>query len=257
MLLRYSSRLRSSAGELWRAGGRKEPVEDQPGIDLLGHRHIGRTPGDIRGIGTAIAGVAIARLRSAFDSQLERRQPGLPADFLGGHLVDRDTHANAGPVGLERRGRRSKSWPASGRGRRGRRPVLRALCWASPVKTSRSSRNGASGWSVAGSVKIETGLAWESSRADARRWAHRKTPCAAVPAPEPPGPPATAVPGPIASSQGRAMAVPRPRKTVRLDSRLCSLHRISPFRGGRGDRYSLRIAPFLEWVALDDGQHQG
>ena len=86
---------------LWRAVGGKRRSKTSLGIDLLGHRHVGRTPGDVRGIRTAIAGIAVPRLRSPFDPQFERRQPGLFADLLGGHLVDRDPDADAGPVGLE------------------------------------------------------------------------------------------------------------------------------------------------------------
>jgi len=41
-------------------------------------------------------------LRSAFDAQLERGEPGLPDDLLRSDLIDRDADADAGSVGLER-----------------------------------------------------------------------------------------------------------------------------------------------------------
>ena len=51
-----------SAGERLAGRRREEAVEDQPGVDLLGHRRVGRPPGDVRRVGAAIARVAVARL---------------------------------------------------------------------------------------------------------------------------------------------------------------------------------------------------
>ena len=73
----------------------------------------------------------------------------------------------------------------------------------------------------------------------ARRWARRGTPSAAGSS-ACTGLARALMPGAIASSQGRAIAVPSPRKTVRRESRPCSLHHRVSFRfrrAGQGRRF--------------------
>ena len=84
------------------ASADEQAVEDRTRVDLLGHRRGGRAPGDVRRIGAAIARVAVARLSAPLDAQLERGQPGLAADLLGGNLVGRDPDVDVGPISLER-----------------------------------------------------------------------------------------------------------------------------------------------------------
>ncbi len=109
----------------------KRRSKTEPGVDLLGHRRVGRPPGDVRGIGATIARVAVARLAAALDAQLQRGQPRLAADLLGGDLVDRDPRVDVGAVGLERmdpvrKQESDRAWspPPS--------PSASALCWARP-----------------------------------------------------------------------------------------------------------------------------
>ena len=155
----------------------EEPVEDQPGVDLLGHRHICRPPGDVRRIGTAIARVAVARLRTALDAQLERGKPRLPADLLRGDLVDRDAHADAGPVGLERVRAGQEAGQRAGMVARpvaeGFRIVLGQAGQDEQIVLERRQR-------LERRRQCEAGpdLRWASSPADGRRWERRKTPCA-------------------------------------------------------------------------------
>ena len=214
-------RLANSPG---RPGG-KSRSKTSLGIDFLGHRHVGRPPGDVRRIRTAIARVAIPRSGAPFDPQFERGEPRLSADLLGGHLVDRDTHADAGPIGLEgwtpvKKLASERAWSP------GPSPSASALCWASPVKTSNHPGVARAARALTG-ARISTPSLRVSSRADARRWARRKRPCAGVRArPRRQWPPA--VPSPRAT--GRAIAVPS--LAIRSASRSpCSRHWVSPFRG--------------------------
>ncbi len=93
----------------------------------------------------------------AFDPQLERRQPGLPADLLGGDLVDRNPDTDAGSVGLEGMGAGQEA---------GQRPgvVAGPVAQGFRVMLGQARQDeqivleGASGWSVAGSVKLTSGF---------------------------------------------------------------------------------------------------
>src|SRR5207247_10557286 len=80
----------------------EEPLEDRPRIDLLGHRGRFGSPGDVRRIGAGIAAVAGAGLLPRLAAQLERGEPRLAADLLGGHLVDRDANFDVRPPCLPR-----------------------------------------------------------------------------------------------------------------------------------------------------------
>src|SRR5579883_3422890 len=85
------------------AGSRTEQaVEDQPGVDLLGHRHAGRLPGDVGRVGAAIARIAATRLGGGIDPQLEGGESRVPAEFPRRDLVDGGPRAEVGAVGLER-----------------------------------------------------------------------------------------------------------------------------------------------------------
>ena len=69
---------------------REEPLENQPGVGLLGHRHRLRTPGNARLVSTAIARVAVAGRAAAFTADLQRRKPCQVADLARGELIDQD-----------------------------------------------------------------------------------------------------------------------------------------------------------------------
>src|SRR5581483_11997492 len=47
----------------------EQPLEDRARVYLMGHRHRLRAPGDIGGVGAAIAAVTVARLRAAFAAE--------------------------------------------------------------------------------------------------------------------------------------------------------------------------------------------
>src|SRR5579883_1909135 len=85
---------------LGRRLGRKEPLEHYLGADFFRQwlcrgspRHGGR-------INTAITGVAIARHRAVFATELKRRETSLVREPGSRDLIDRDTSANVGTVGL-------------------------------------------------------------------------------------------------------------------------------------------------------------
>ena len=119
----------------------EEPIEDEPRIDLLGHRRGRGSPGDVGGVRTAITRVAVARLGASIAAKLQRWKPSRLPDLLCGDLVDRDADADVGAVGLERMRAGQEA---------GERPsvvaaavaVGAALSWARPLKTSRSFLNG-------------------------------------------------------------------------------------------------------------------
>ena len=99
LLRRRSARARSAPASL---AGRaaEEPVEDQPGIDLLGDGRRLAPPREIGLVGAAIAVVAFAGVPAPFAADLQRGERGSPPDGLGGQLVDRDPGPEVGAVGL-------------------------------------------------------------------------------------------------------------------------------------------------------------
>ena len=68
----------------------EEALEHLSRVDLFGHRHRRRAPGDVGRVGAAVPGVAVPRLGASLASELERGESGLVADLVGHHLVDRD-----------------------------------------------------------------------------------------------------------------------------------------------------------------------
>ena len=236
--------------------GRKEPVEDQPGVDLLGHRHVGRPPGDVRGIGTAIAGIAVARLRlpvrfparetaAGFACRPSGRPPGRPKHPRG--CRPRRSSSAWTPV---KKLASERAWSP------GPSPRASALCWAS--RSGRADRPGKApaAASVPGSVKFgpvfagnPVGQMHAVGHVEKRHAPRHGARAVAA------GQRLRAIPWPRA----RAGRWPRPNLAgaVRLDSRFARFIRISPFIRCESHRVTLGFAPFLEWVALDDGQHQG
>ena len=78
----------------------EQAVEDQPGIDLHGHRRGGRAPGNRIHIGATEAHVAGADQSAVIlGRQFERRQHGFLTDFLRGDLIDGDARVNVGAIG--------------------------------------------------------------------------------------------------------------------------------------------------------------
>ena len=59
-------------------------------------------PGNIILVSTAIPGIAITAVAAAFDTQFQRRQPGLPADQLSRCLVGGHAHLDVRTAGLLR-----------------------------------------------------------------------------------------------------------------------------------------------------------
>ena len=104
MLRSYSCALVLLGGRPGLAPTAEQPVEDEPRVDLLGHRRRFRPPRDVRRVGAAVARVAVARLAAALDAQLKRGQPRATADRQSRHLVGRDPHLDVRAVGLVRVG---------------------------------------------------------------------------------------------------------------------------------------------------------
>ena len=114
------------------------------GVDSLRQDEVG-------GVGTAVAGIAVAGILAALAAELQRGEARGLADLLGGHLIDGDAGADVGAVGLAR-------LAAGQEGGHGAGVIAAAvavgpgLVQVRPLRTSRSFLNGASGCSVGGSV---------------------------------------------------------------------------------------------------------
>ena len=78
----------------------EQPVEGQLGIDLRRHGRRCRPPGNVEGVGAAVAGIALAGELAAIGAQLQAREARVVAHLLGGPLVDRDAHPDVGALGL-------------------------------------------------------------------------------------------------------------------------------------------------------------
>ncbi len=112
----------AAGGVVVALGGRAEQaVEDQLGVDLLGHRRRFAAPGEVRRVGAAVAGVAVAGVLAALAADLQRGEARGLADGLGRHLVDGNADADVGAVRLAGLPAGEPRRPWRGRGRRGRR----------------------------------------------------------------------------------------------------------------------------------------
>ncbi len=78
----------------------EEALEDQPWVDLLGHRRRFGAPRQVVGIGAAVAGVARAGAPDLFATDLQRREARGLADLGGGDLIDRDADLDVCAAGL-------------------------------------------------------------------------------------------------------------------------------------------------------------
>ncbi len=78
----------------------EEAVENEAGVDFLGEGSGFGAPGNVGGIGAAIAGVAVAGLGGGVAAEFERGEAGEVADFPGGDLVDGDASLDVGTVGF-------------------------------------------------------------------------------------------------------------------------------------------------------------
>ena len=132
----------------------EEAVEDEPGVDLGRQGRGRRPPGDRVLVDARIAAVAVARAAVALDARVPargagsgrragRRRPGRPRRPSG-----------SWPRRSSAPGSRSGRPTRRGRGRRRRRRWRRALSQVRPLRTSRSSRNGASGSRIGGQVEV-------------------------------------------------------------------------------------------------------
>ncbi len=92
----------------------KEPLEDEPRIDLARHRRRFVAPRNVIRIRARIAGVALAALPAWLEPELERAEARLPARGVRGHLVRGNADANLRALALERL---RASEPASRRAR--------------------------------------------------------------------------------------------------------------------------------------------
>ena len=152
----------------------EEAVEEQPGVDLLGHRHVLRLPGDVRRVGAAIARVAATGLGRGVDPQLERRQARAMADLHGRDLVDRDARPDIGPVGLER----VRAGQEAGQRARVVAPFVahrRRILLGQAAEDEQVLAEGLERPERRGQAETRTGLARASSRPCGRRWARRGT----------------------------------------------------------------------------------
>jgi hypothetical protein len=80
----------------------EEPIEHQAGIDLLGDRRGFTAPRKVGLISTTVTVVALAASLASLATDLQGREAGHTTDPLGGRLVDGDTGAEVGSVGLPR-----------------------------------------------------------------------------------------------------------------------------------------------------------
>ena len=78
----------------------EEALEHDARIDFDGQRRGGTAPGDGVGVGAAIAGIAAAGERGAFEAEFERGELGALAEFAGGDLVGGDAGVDADAFGL-------------------------------------------------------------------------------------------------------------------------------------------------------------
>ena len=98
-------------------------------------------------VDAGIAAVAVAGAPVAFDAQLQRRQPGLVAETIGGNLID-------GDAGLEICSGSLAAWqpvsqaPLARAWSPGPSPLGRALSQAKPLNTSTSFLKSANGSKV-------------------------------------------------------------------------------------------------------------
>ncbi len=84
----------------FRAARAEEALEYLARIDFFDDRRVIGFPGDIRRIGTTIAGIAAASLQAGFAAELERRKASEEAYLLGSDLIDRDAHVDVFAIGF-------------------------------------------------------------------------------------------------------------------------------------------------------------
>ena len=78
----------------------EQAIENRAWIHLLCKWACRVTPREIGAVGTTVARIAAPRLRAAFESQFQRGEPCLIANFPRNDLIDRSSVENVGTVGL-------------------------------------------------------------------------------------------------------------------------------------------------------------
>ena len=215
MLLRYGRAWPGPRPTRRRAAG-EEALEDEPGVDLLGHRR--RWP-TARRCSTSRRSYSPSRScppgpRGRSPAPARRTGCALPTFSAATWSTETPTwmsapsvfeRLDAGQEGGERPGVVAGA-VAVGRGR---------SSWARPVRTSRSSLNGGQRLEDLGQLEVRALGLRASRRPCGRRWGRRRTPSARGLAGRPTRRPGDGRGHRLQPGQGEA--VPRPRRTVRRE----------------------------------------
>ena len=191
-------------------------------------------PRDVRGVGTAIAGIATAGLQAGFAAELERGEAREEADLPGGDLIDRDADVDIFAVGFL--GVAAGEIDGHGAGVIAgavavvARPILGQARKNEHVVFERRRVQPRSE-----AVRRARLRLWESNRPCECRWAHRGRPCGEARRRAAPLDnrgwhcqrwhqrldvlSAKADSGRMQSNSGKAIAAPKPRSTVRREMR--------------------------------------